>query len=202
MRRLLLILLICILFSGCIGISTYNNFKQNFSYLKFNNQSDKTNGLFNISGYYALTDNTNYTSYFMFFKDGSYADQIYFDEENNINGFSVFHGLYQIYGDTIKVQIMFKGVGLTGSSYNEKCYKVIDRNTLKLIYLGKITTTVVEDFYSKTYLKEHDISEYTNSYARFIPLDSIPYFENTLKKDKFFWKDEKDWKEYMKTRKK
>ena len=196
MKKIFLILITTILFSACVGITTYNNLKNDFSYLKFDNKPNLTNGLFNIKGYYALTDKTNYTSYFMFFEDGSFANQVFFDKENNITSFSVYNGIYKLYGDTIKVQIMFKGVGLTSSSFGEEWYKIVDKNTLELIYFGMVTTEV-EDFYSKTYLKEYDISEYRNTYAKFNPLDSIPHFENELKKDKFFWEDEKDWKEYM-----
>ena len=200
MKRLLLILLIGILFNSCIGLCTYNNLKTDFSYIKIDNQPNKTNGLFNIKGCYAETDKTNFTSYFIFFEDGSYFNQVIFDKENNIIGFFSPIGFYQLYGDTIKIQMMSKGIGLTGSSFDEKWYKIKDKNTLELIYFGMVTTT--DDFRSKNYLKEIDITKYYNSYARFIPLDSIPNLENALKKDKFFWKDEKDWKEYMKTRKK
>lgn len=197
MKKIYLILLISILFSGCIGLYTYNNLKKDFSYLKFDNKPNKTNGLFNINGYYTLTDKkTNDKFSFMFFEDGSFANQVRFDEKINIRGFSLYRGLYKLFGDTIKTQIMFKGVGLTGSSYSEEWYKIVDKNTLKLIYFGMVTTT--DDFRSKNYLKEYDIAKfYASPYAKFIPLDSIPHFENELKKDKFFWEDEKDWKEYM-----
>ncbi len=196
MKKVIILLLISINLSGCVGISTYNNLKNDFSYLKFDNKPNLTNGLFNIKGYYALTDKTNYTSYFMFFEDGSFANQVFFDKENNITGFSVYNGIYKLYGDTIKVQIMFKGVGLTSSSFGEEWYKIVDKNTLELIYFGMLTT-VAEDFNSITYIKACDISKYKSSYAKFIPLDSIPEFNNDLKKDKFFWEDEKEWKEYM-----
>ena len=184
------------LFSSCIGLYTYNNLKKDFSYLKFDNKPQKTNGLFNINGYYTLAKNNKNTVCFMFFEDGSFANHIFFDEENNIRGFSLYRGLYKLFGDTIKTQIMFKGVGLTGSSYSEEWYKIVDKNTLKLIYFGMVTTT--DDFRSKNYLKEYDIAKfYASPYAKFIPLDSIPHFDNVLKKDKFFWEDEKEWKEYM-----
>ena len=196
MKKIYLILLISILFSSCIGLYTYNNLKKDFSYLKFDNKPQKTNGLFNINGYYTLAKNNKNTVCFMFFEDGSFANHIFFDEENNIRGFSLYRGLYKLFGDTIKTQIMFKGVGLTGSSYSEEWYKIVDKNTLKLIYFGMVTTT--DDFRSKDYLKERDIAKfYANPYANFIPLDSIPHFDNVLKKDKFFWEDEKEWKEYM-----
>ena len=163
--------------------------------MKFDNKSNKTNGLFNINGYYKLEKNNKNTVYFMFFEDGSYVNQVFFDEKNNIIGPSVDRGIYKLFGDTIKVQIMFKGVGLTGSSFSEKWYKIIDKNTLKIIYGAQ--DQVTDDFFAKYYLDEYDIKKYYNSYAKFIPLDSIPHFDNVLKKDKFFWEDEKDWKEYM-----
>ncbi|MEA4966702.1 MAG: hypothetical protein VB048_01110 [Bacteroidaceae bacterium] len=195
MKKIFLILITTILFSACVGITTYNNLKNDFSYLKFDNKPNKTNGLFNINGYYKLEKNNKNTVYFMFFEDGSYVNQVFFDEKNNIIGPSVDRGIYKLFGDTIKVQIMFKGVGLTGSSFSEKWYKIIDKNTLKIIYGAQ--DQVTDDFFAKYYLDEYDIKKYYNSYAKFNPLDSIPHFENELKKDKFFWEDEKDWKEYM-----
>ena len=195
MKKIFLILITTILFSACVGITTYNNLKNDFSYLKFDNKPNLTNGLFNIKGYYALTDKTNYTSYFMFFEDGSYTHQVFFDTNNNIIGYST-GGVYQLYGDTIIVQMIDKGVGLTVSSYAEIWFKIIDKNTLELIYFAMETTTV-ENYKSISYLKPYDLSKYKSLYATFIPLDSIPEFNNGLKRDKFFWEDEKDWKEYM-----
>ena len=195
MKKIFLILITTIIFSACVGISTYNNLKTEYSYLKFNNKPNKTKGLFNINGCYKETDNNNFTSYFMFFEDGSYTHQVFFDTNNNIIGYST-GGVYQLYGDTIIVQMIDKGVGLTVSSYAEIWFKIIDKNTLKLIYFAMETTTI-ENFKSISYLKPYDLSKYKSLYATFIPLDSIPEFNNGLKRDKFFWEDEKDWKEYM-----
>ena len=195
MKKIFLILITTILFSGCVGISTYNNLKTEYSYLKFNNKPNKTKGLFNINGCYKRNLDTNFTSYFMFFEDGSYTHQVVFDTNNNIIGYST-EGVYQLFGDTIKIQMIDKGVGLTVSSYAEKWFKIIDKNTLELIYFAMETTTV-ENYNSISYLKPYDLSKYKSLYATFIPLDSIPEFNNGLKKDKFFWEDEKEWKEYM-----
>ena len=195
MKKIFILLLISINLSSCIGIQSYNSLKKKFLYLKFDNKPNKTNGLFNINGYYKLEKNNKNTVYFMFFEDGSYVNQVFFDEKNNIIGPSVDRGIYKLFGDTIKVQIMFKGVGLTGSSFSEKWYKIIDKNTLKIIYGAQ--DQVTDDFFAKYYLEEYDITKYYHPYAKFIPLDSIPHFDNFLKKDKFFWEDEKEWKEYM-----
>jgi len=200
MKRLLLILLIGIIFSGCIGLRSYNNLKTQFFDIKLNKQSKNINNLINIKGYYAIQKKNNNTVYFMFFEDGSYFNQVVLDKENNIVGFYSPIGFYKLYGDTIKIQMIDRGYGLTGSSFSEKWYKIIDKNTLKLIYGAQ--DQITDNYFAKYYLEEYNITKYYNSYARFIPLDSIPYFENTLKKDKFFWEDEKDWKEYMKNRKK
>ena len=118
------------------------------------------------------------------------------------SGFKVYYNCDSLlfmrgnFGDTIKIQMIDKGVGLTVSSYAEKWFKIIDKNTLELIYFAMETTTV-ENYKSISYLKAVDLSKYKSLYATFIPLDSIPEFNNGLKKDKFFWEDEKDWKEYM-----
>src|SRR5690554_5089458 len=130
MKKIFILLLISINLSSCIGIQSYNSLKKKFLYLKFDNKPNKTNGLFNINGYYKLEKNNKNTVYFMFFEDGSYVNQVFFDEKNNIIGPSVDRGIYKLFEDTIKVQIMFKGVGLTGSSFSEKWYKIIDKNTL------------------------------------------------------------------------
>ena len=189
MKRLLSILLIGILFNSCIGLSSYNEIKYDNFYIKIDKQPNNMDSLLNIKGYYAETmnykDGTNYTSYFLFFEDGSYVNQIYFDLDSmskirNIR-FGVYQGFYKLYGDTIKIQMIDRGYGLTASDFMEKWYKIIDRNTLKLIY-----------FYPYNKAK--------TSLATFITLDIVPSFDCYLKKDKFFWKDEKDWKEYMKTR--
>ena len=189
MKRLLLILLIGILFNSCIGLSSYNEIKYDNFYIKIDKQPNNIDSLLNIKGYYVQNmnnkDGTNYTSYFMLFADGSYVNQIYFDLDSmskikNIS-FGIYQGFYKLYGDTIKIQMIDRGYGLTASDFSEKWYKLIDRNTLKLIYFD-----------------EYDLTKY--SLSTFSPLDILPPFDCYLKKDKFFWKDEKDWKDYMKTR--
>ncbi len=197
MKKIYLILLISVLVSGCIGIHTYNNLKKDLSYLKFDNRPNKTNGLFNINGCYAKTNKTNFTTYFIFYEDGSYVNQVFIGEKNNIMRISKYYiGLYKLYGDTIRVQMMHKGVGLTGSSYSEDWYKIVDKNTLKIIYSARGQLT--DDLFARYYLEERDIAKfYASPYANFIPLDSITHFDNPLKEDKYFWENEKEWKEYM-----
>jgi len=135
MRRLLLILLIGILFNSCIGLSSYNQIKYDNFYIKIDKQPNNIDSLLNIKGYYAETinykDGTNYTSYFMLFEDDSYVNQIYFDLDSmskirNIR-FGVDQGFYKLYGDTIKIQMIDRGYGLTGSSFSEKWYKIIGK---------------------------------------------------------------------------
>ena len=97
------------------------------------------------------------------------------------------HGLYKISNDTIYLTL-----------YDDKYKKwsmVIDRYMFKIIDSEHILLCSYErpSLKPKDYFSEEERVEYT-----FVPADSIPVPDNDyLKKKKWFWENESDWKEYI-----
>jgi hypothetical protein len=122
-------------------------------------------------------------------------------EDEQAKGIKLFYdfddwGSYVICGDTIKMQIMHKSYSLNDAWHGkEKWYKIIDKSTIQLI----------NSFYLTTDKKEIEMHNYYNpyrsigEYATFIPIPVKPKPDNCwILKEKWFWCDELDWKDYMK----
>ena len=182
-----------ILFCSCAPIS--------YRYVKSysSNKFDRCTGLdtlINVNGYYRLIENID-TINIIFFNDGTYVER--FDIENiliqkdrnekkHILG---YYGIYKIDSDTIKIELISEGSLNMMSSLRRIWYVIKDKETLEHIYSNSLYFTNNGSYDYKEFFPSK------NSYAKFVPLDSIPHFDNVLKKDKFFWEDEKEWREYM-----
>ena len=105
-----------------------------------------------------------------------------------------FWGKYTIDGDTIKAQyINHPGMTNTWMGY-ESWFKVIDRNTIKLIASRKL-------FYDKFHKDKSEmdlvfLNDKDCLNANFIPLSAVPPSDTWLKKRKWFWCDKNDMKIY------
>ena len=102
-------------------------------------------------------------------------------------------GIYSISNDTIKVQSVNNPTIPKVWGASEVYYKIIDRNTLVEIdarLLHKHTSDDSVGFYlSKKYIKKSE--------AKFVKMENMPVFDSWLKREKWFWCNEKEWKEYM-----
>ena len=103
-------------------------------------------------------------------------------------------GLYKIINDTIKTQITNHPpkIAATWSAW-EIWFKVIDENTIIMIDIKPINTPENSNNYIKYYQNEAK----TVDTATFIHLSNIPSSDCWLMKEKWFWCNEKDWKNYM-----
>jgi len=110
-------------------------------------------------------------------------------------------GNYSINTDTIKAQyINHPGIFANTWMGYEAWFKVIDRNTIKLIASRKLYYDRLHQDKSEmdlVFLNDEDCL-----IANFIPLDTIPPPNTWLKKRKWFWCDKKDMKVYKRNLKK
>ena len=171
------------------------------STIKIEGVNNNIEKLIKINGYYSdLSYNAN--ANLMFFADGTYVWQWQFNEtatrdsiSNNmtkslrkwIEGGQVrwgsCWGVYRIEGDTIIGHSFTKRTLLTGWSFWEEKYKIIDSTTVqKISWKGLL----------KIY-EDHKVTQRPSQPAHFIPADSLPSSDNWLKEEKFIWRNELDW---------
>lgn len=179
------------------------------STIKLEGKGSAINNLIKIGGYY--TD--GFGSNLLFFEDGSYVpitfkhDATTTNIEKNlsewivgwidrkqINWYNYWHinwGVYHIVGDTIIGNVFVKGNFWSGWSFNEERYEIIDSVTIKQIYWKGLLKAEQDccnsrDFWSRLNFRFH-----------FIPAASLPPPDCWLKEEKWIWRNEQDWKDYM-----
>ncbi|MDR1679836.1 MAG: hypothetical protein LBR81_08690 [Prevotellaceae bacterium] len=171
----------------------------------------------NINGFYSTKKNTTmyfgfkgegidtfFYSYSMFFEDGIYLDNFSLSSinESNANLFYKYQcwGHYIMSGDTIKAKCLAIYPPFSGPPYAyERWYIVLDKNTIKEIFSKSLDRTLggKQIYFLKNYVNKE------NPPATFVPMETIPNSDYCwLKKEKWFWCNESDWKEYMKKEKK
>ena len=174
--------------------------------------------LINIDGYYKfqypldLTDGFGYgdlyvdefsNSNVLFFKDGTYTESITFKngviKEDISKDFqaSLFKGIgnwgiYNIHNDTLIVQKIRRPSTQDRWNITETTIKVIDRNTLKILY--------VKYLYTELDIETNKIFYSDVGLGNFFPANNLPGSDNWLKKEKWLWKDATEWELYMKKR--
>lgn len=170
------------------------------STIKLEGKSTNIRDLIEIDGVYVYST--------MFFEDGSYVNFLMEKPEDgkitNLRNsletwkegkqtrWGTYWGVYTIQNDTIIVHSYDKGTLLKRWSLDEIRYKVIDRKTIKRIY-NKGLLKVDEKYY-----RESGESPWIDGNPlHFIPADSLPSADNWLKENKWIWRNEADWKEYM-----
>ena len=147
-----------------------------------------------------------YSSSTMFFQDGTWVIfSMKKNTEEKINNlfnyvetwsekkqvrWGTYWGVYEMKNDTIIVHYYDKGTLLKGWSLNQRKYKVIDRRTIQIIYDRSILEQSEE--YYKTNTPWLNLKP-----VHFILADSLPSSDNWLKENKWIWRNESDWKEYM-----
>ena len=79
------------------------------------------------------------------------------------------------------------------SAWQEK-FIIINKNTLVKINVKPINNSKKVNFFYTNYYDRNKIKSDT---AIFVPVKNIPNLNNWLKKEKWFWCNEKDWQQYM-----
>jgi len=215
------VLLLLLTMSSCASISLNNDFKRIAS--KFTNhytgEDTGIDSVLNINGFFYDSLHVNYDSNTMFFKNGLVVEGIVdvkrlksnedqnialllkeictFYDINHLYGFyNVGWGSYKLCGDTIKIQmIKYHGGMVSGRHGYVLWYKILDRNTIKKIYV---------DFFFFSDLPESQREKYTY-YPDELDIKPLTFKEACVPstdkafilKHKWFWKDESMWREFM-----
>jgi hypothetical protein len=180
------------------------------STIKLEGKHTNIRNLIEIDGYYDAPDYRSCTP-FMFFEDGTYVDFCFSvgvsaDEikanmfksvdsgiEDKQFSWGFFWGVYKIVEDTLVVYTYLRGSFWTPWYFNEIRYKIIDRTTMLPIYSKGLRKA------DEQYCRNDNISPWIKNRKEisFFPADSLPSSDCWLKKEKWIWRNESDWKEYM-----
>lgn len=160
--------------------------------------------------HYKQLDSVQYNMFFFpdgvfaycFYVNGQFSDNVklYFDsvydtKKATPNDYwaSFNWGMYKLTGDTIITWSTNRATLNSGWDIREQWFKIIDRQTLKSIYARPIGL----DYLSQEDLEKYWYNRDRYSEARFTPLEKMPSSDNWLKREKWFWCNEEDWKNYM-----
>lgn len=127
---------------------------------------------------YNIWFNHGYQDYESFFKDVVQKGR----DENFYK--SHYWGIYQLVGDTIKAQYLMHASPLTPWYAGEQWFLIKGRHTLQVIASGELGKRNYEETVKNA------------SAVQFIPLSVIPPPLAWFKQERFFWRNEEDWKKY------
>lgn len=175
------------------------------STIKLEGKNTGIRKLIEIDGYYSLSLAPHLGSY-MFFEDGTWVDfhfQRESTEEEKQRNMSKavtswiedkkmrrgsYWGVYKIEEDTLVVYSYDKGTLWKGWSLSEEKFKIIDRQNINRIYYKGLLKADGQD----------GRPWFNGELMYFTPADSLPCPDNWLKEEKWIWRNESDWKAYMK----
>ncbi|MDR2084291.1 MAG: hypothetical protein LBP67_04785 [Bacteroidales bacterium] len=132
----------------------------------------------------------------IYFKNNSSTEDISKNMSNNVEvintrgkpSWGTSFGIYAIHGDTIIMQIIKQGDVIVPWSFFERKFLIIDDTTLKYFsYQDLLSNTAIQ-------------FENNNSLAHFIQADSIPPANPWFKEKRWAWKNEEEWKDYIKSK--
>jgi len=193
---IILLILIC-----CSCTTPPLDLRRNLKYC-YDGDNNNADSIININGYYKyIIYNKEYGdihSAFMLYNDGTVVDGFTGKNlvkeciSNNKRG-SLYWGRYKIFNDTLHVQLVVNFCKFCSWSGYEEWYKIIDRNTMKLILTKELRHSEeyreasTDNFYRDSYslVKFHHLKERKDSTFRF-------------KKYKWFWCDKEKWRQYKK----
>ena len=176
------------------------------STIKLEGRNTNIRDLIEIDGYYYYQEQ-DYPGYRMFFEDGTYVSFSFNrdipENERKTNmsksvtrwignkqvNWGNYWGVYKIEGDTLIAYYYLRGSFWTPWYLNELRYKIIDRTTILPIY-SKGLLPSDEQYGRDPWLKNAN-------YFHFTPADSLPSSDNWLKEEKWIWRNEQDWRDYM-----
>ena len=208
MKTQLTIIAFMLITSSCASQPREITSKSN---IKLEGRNTTIRNLIDIDGYYQRVDDTNSRSAMMFFEDGMHFSIIFKEDiteeikrkklsqaiiswkQKGQVQWGSYCGVYKIDEDTIVVQTVEKAGWFSMPwSFDEVKYEIIDRQTLKLISLKYLYPTDKNNKKRNPY----EISK-KNFIDKFVPADSLPSSDCWLKKEKWIWRNESDWKDYM-----
>ncbi|MDL2223681.1 hypothetical protein LJB98_06285 [Bacteroidales bacterium OttesenSCG-928-M11] len=199
------LLLICLLFS--LSCASQKKEVISKSTIKLEGENTNIRDFIEIGGYYAVPD-YQLDGGLILFEDGtcaavSFKEAVSEDEikknllknivswkKNEQFRWGSYWGVYQVKNDTIVVYGYDKGSFWKGWSLSEERYKIINRTTIKKIFWKSILKSA-EKYYERN-------SPWVDGFDyHFFPADSLPPSDCWLKEEKWIWRNEKGWKEYM-----
>jgi hypothetical protein len=207
------LILILIFISGC----TYKMPKKlinNFTY-KYSSAKKNLDQIVNTKGYYTERASNDFYMNYLFFEDGIAIENFYGSDrsgtpdklptflanmvKDTIRGLKLWGtwGTYIISEDTIKAQFIHPSISLNdGWTGWEKHFKVIDRETIRLVYVKPLHHLSNSDrkLYTDNYYNKEIIN---NGSIIFIKSEAIPNPDCWMKKEKWFWKNEIDYENYI-----
>jgi len=181
------------------------------SIIKMEGKNTNIREFIEIDGYYPIRDSldfNSYTSCVIFFEDGTWGT-FYFKKETSENErksnmsrclygwnegkpirWGVDWGVYKIQNDTIIVYSYLQGGLLKPWDIDEIRYKIINRKTIQRVYYRCILKACDNYYITETPWKSFEPWYFT-------PADYLPSSDCWLKEEKWIWRNEQDWKEYM-----
>ncbi len=129
----------------------------------------------------------------IFYKDGIFGYNFNIPEDTNYQPASVYQGLYTFSSDTIKTQYLNKPSYMAPWEAWEVWYLVVSRSEIKEIRKFPIHEMSKSDwinFYDYGVDKMHDSYIFTSN-------SKIYNSESWLKKEKWFWCNEKDYQNFL-----
>ncbi len=198
---------------GCIN-KIPKTLSYNFTY-KYTDSKKELNDLIHLDGYYSEMQQDDFYMNYLFFSDGLAIQNLYGSDRSSspdklpdflinmakdtTNEMKLLGrwGTYILSNDTIKAQFIHTAISLNdGWSGWEKHFKVINKETLQLIYLKPLHHLTASD--KKNYTKEYYREILKNHPpAIFIKAEAIPNPNCWMKKKKWFWEDETAYNNYM-----
>lgn len=212
----------CLLLYGCHGVYTRKLTKEVKTAFtnKLEGGTTSLSSKINISGYYRFWNRNEWGGYqsisyskdtffvdIMFYPDGTFLFNFYnkkgflsyneYFSDITRNGpsdwfyFAHWWGVYSVVDDTIKTQFLFHPGHFVPWWGGQRWFLIKDKNTLQLIFSDGLFDLTERD------RELGEIAVKTASDVVFHPLESIPPPYAWFKKNKFFWRNEADWRNYM-----
>lgn len=105
-------------------------------------------------------------------------------------GRSIDWGLYQLKGDTIIAQFIEHPYPPALYYSHLTMYKIVDKYTIQEIFNERMQST-------KEFEPSYRVKPFLYKLYHFIPIEKLPSSDCWLKRKKWFWCNEGDWKAYM-----
>ncbi|NLR77931.1 hypothetical protein [Chitinophaga eiseniae] len=158
----------------------------------FKNEIVDADSLIHFDGYYYRSDNNGNGNYIVFYKNGlvGYGCGVNYlrdlSRPNELLQFCSSWGTYSVSSDTIKIRCSGKGTWMVPYDAIELWFLIKDKEHFEMLVYKDIC---YPDYPGIRTLK------FT---AVYVPSNKLPTYEDCwLLKEKWFWKNENDWKRFV-----